>query len=459
MMLLFDIRAKLISVYQKYDYIIKFVLKVILIAVALMKIKSEVGFSTSLSKTSLIMMISVVGAFLPSSLMVLMVIMYLFLQVLAKSSLMALTVLVICIVLYCLFLRFTPKYGAAFVALPILRSLGFPYVLPIGLGLFGNLLAIIPTCCGVFIYYLIAIVKSNILVLEQMSGADNPLIMYMEVLDKLFKNPGMYVVMFIYAVVIIAVYFVRRFNMDYSFEISIGVGVGVMLLGYIIGSLKYDLGVGLVRVFLCTILSAVLVYLYMFFYRVLNYAATEHVQFEDDDYYYYVKAVPKINTSAPKKAVRKVVTRASSADDEEFEDEALEAMDSLLWNESGAGKAKVAQAAPLTGASAEDDEDDDDSFDDEIGASDERELYARSLRVSAQSSGASSKTAPTTSTRVAQRVTSKAPSDVAPKAASKPTSSVAPKAAPKVAPKAAPKTAPKAAPVVNEPYDEDEDYL
>lgn len=448
MMLLFDIRAKLISIYQKYDYIIKFVLKVVLIAVALMKIKSEVGFSASLSKTALILMLSAVGAFLPSSLMVLMVILYLFLQVLAKSSLMALTVLAICIVLYCLFLRFTPKYGAAFVAMPILRTLGFPYVLPIGLGLFGNLLAIIPTCCGVFIYYLIAIVKSNILVMEQISGADNPLIMYMEVLDKLLKNPGMYVVMFIYAVVIIAVYFVRRLNMDYSFEISIGVGVGVMLLGYIIGSLKYDLGVGLVKVFFCTILSAVLVYLYMFFYRVLNYAATEHVQFEDDDYYYYVKAVPKVNASAPKKAVRKVVTRASSADDdEEFEEEALEAMDSLLWNESGAGKAKVAQAAPLAQAVKEDDEDeddDDDSFDDEIGAANEREMYARSLRVP---------------TRASANAASEAPPKAAPKTALKAAPKVAPRVTPKAAPKATPKAAPKAAPVVEEPYDEDEDYL
>lgn len=340
MMFFFDIRAKVIGLYQKYDYIIKLILKLILVAVVLTKIKDAVGFRDSISKGSIIFLLSLVSAFLPSSLMTLVIIAYLFLQVLAASSLMALTVLAICLVLYCFFLRFTPKQSAVVVALPVLRSMGFPYLMPLGLGLFSNLLSIVPVCCGVFGYYMVSFIKANTLALEQMvsSEATEPLIMYMEVLDKLIKNPAMYVIMFIYAAVIIVVYFVRRLNMDYSFEISIGVGTGVMLLGYIIGSLKYDLGVSLVSVILCTLVSAVLVYIFMFFYRVLNYAATEHVQFEDDDYYYYVKAVPKVNVGVPKKAVKKIVPRASEQDDEEFEDETMEAMDSVLWNEDGIKK-------------------------------------------------------------------------------------------------------------------------
>lgn len=354
MMFLFDIRAKVIGLYQKYDYIIKLILKLILVAVVLTEIKDAVGFRDSISKGSVIFLLSVVSAFLPSSLMTLVIIAYLFLQVLAASSLMALTVLAICLVLYCFFLRFAPKQSAVVVALPVLRSMGFPYLMPLGLGLFSNLLSIVPVCCGVFGYYMVSFIKANTLALEQMvsSEATEPLIMYMEVLDKLIKNPAMYVIMFIYAAVIIVVYFVRRLNMDYSFEISIGVGTGVMLLGYIIGSLKYDLGVSLVSVILCTLVSAVLVYIFMFFYRVLNYAATEHVQFEDDDYYYYVKAVPKVNVGVPKKAVKKIVPRVSEQDDEEFEDETMEAMDSVLWNEDGIKKRTSERAKPAQPAQA-----------------------------------------------------------------------------------------------------------
>ncbi len=345
MMLLLDIRAKLIGVYQKFDVIIKILLKLILVAVVLTKIKNTVGFNDGISKGSIIFLLSLVSAFLPSSLMTLVIIAYLVLQVLSASTLMALMVLLICIILYCFFLRFTPKQSAVVVAMPVLRSIGFPYVLPLGLGLFSNLMSIIPVCCGVFGYYLVSFIKSNTLALEQVvtSEAAEPFVMYIDVITKLIKYPPMYVIMFIYAAVIIVVYFVRRLNMDYSFEISIGVGSGVMLLGYIIGSLKYDLGVSLVSVILCTLISAALVFVFMFFYRVLNYAATEHVQFEDDDYYYYVKAVPKVNTGVPKKAVKKIVPRGLE-NDEDFEDEALEAMDDLLWTD-GAKRPRNAEPA------------------------------------------------------------------------------------------------------------------
>ncbi len=336
MMVLFDIREKITSLYQKYDYLFKIVLKFLLVFFALNRVKGVLGYSDTMSRGAIILVMAIVAAFLPSSLMVIVVIGYVFLQLLSVSSLMALTILIIFLVLYSFCLRFSAEYNATVVAVPVLRGIGFPYVVPLGMGLFGNLLSVIPTACGVFAYYTLTVIKDNVITLQQAANViDNPLVMYMEVLDKILKNPAMYVTMFIYAAVIISVYFVRRLNMDYSFEIAIGVGTGVMMLGFIVGSLKYDMGVGLVSVLLCSLISAVLVFVFLFFYRVLDYAATEHVQFEDDDYYYYVKAVPKIKVGISRKPVKKVITKKVSKrrdEEEELEEEALEAMDAYWWS-------------------------------------------------------------------------------------------------------------------------------
>lgn len=326
MIVLFEIRAKLTELYQKYSFGILTACKFFLLFFAFSEIKSSVGYFEALSKNSVIFLLSVLCSLLPSALTVLIVLFYLVLQLWKASYLMSLTVLVVCLILYCFFLRYTPRYGSVVVAMPLLRKIGFPYLLPLSMGLFGNLFTIIPTCCGVFVYYLIAIIRENIVTLQQMADADNPLVMYMEVIDKLVKNPAMYLTMFLYALVIVVVYFVRRLNMDYAFEISIGVGTGVMILGYIIGTLKYDMGVSLVSVLLSSLVSALLVYLFLFAYRVLRYAAAENVQFEDDDYYYYVRAVPKIKADMPKRTVKKVITRtvASFEEEDEEEEEGLE---------------------------------------------------------------------------------------------------------------------------------------
>ncbi len=362
MIVLFEIRAKLTELYQKYSFGILTACKFFLLFLAFSQIKSSIGYYEALSKNSVIFLLSLLCSLIPSALTVLVVLLYLILHLWKVSYLMALTVLVICMILYCFFLRYTPRYGIAVVAMPLLRKVGFPYLLPLSMGLFGNLFTIIPTCCGVFIYYLVAIIRENIVTLQQMAGADNPLVMYMEVIDKLIKNPAMYLTMFLYAVVIVAVYFVRRLNMDYAFEISIGVGTGIMILGYIIGTLKYDMGVSLAGVIISSLISAALVYLFLFAYRVLRYAAAENVQFEDDDYYYYVRAVPKLKADMPKRTVKKVITRTAASfeeSDEEDEEGLEEALDEI-GRVTTAHEKKPVQNSGYDNVYEDDDEDEDD---------------------------------------------------------------------------------------------------
>lgn len=371
MMLIFEIRAKLTEFYQKYDFIIKAALKFLLVFFALTKLSKTIGYNTTLNKSLVMLMMSVVCAFLPSSLIVFVVILYVFLQVMTASILIAVTVVMIFLVMYLFFLRFTPKEGLSVIATPLLCSLGFPYAIPLFLGMFGSILSVVPAACGVMAYYLLRAVKNNIVTIDQLKHAkDGALPFYMNILDNLLKNPPMYVMMAVFAVVIITIVLVRSLQMDYAFEISIGVGTGIMILAFIIGSLKYDMGMPMGTVIIKSLISMGVLFVCMFFYRVLNYSAVEHVQFEDERYYYYVRAVPKITASSPKKTIRKVMTqkKAQNANEEEDEEEAMEAMESMLARKDnpnasqltpGLAKRLRKDVAPRPEAGYDEDDDDD----------------------------------------------------------------------------------------------------
>ncbi|MBO4627554.1 MAG: hypothetical protein J5645_06225 [Lachnospiraceae bacterium] len=367
MMLLFELRAKVTSIYQKYDFWINLALRFVLLFLTYSRLAKILPYSKTLCKTPALIALALVSSFLPSSLMVVVAAMYVCFQIVAAdSAILALTVFALFMICYCFFLRFTPRQGAAMIATPMLQSFGIPYAVPILLGLFSNLLAIVPMCCGVFAFYTIRFVRENIDALAQYSLKSEPQQIFITVLDQLLKNPAMYVTMLILALVIIVVYLVRRINMDYAFEISIAVGTGVMMLGYIIADLKYDMGIRVASmVFACLISGGVCLVL-LFFVRVLQYSAAEHVEFEDDDYFYYVTAIPKVKAGAPKLKEKKVIRRRKTTDDddddEEYEEAALGLIDYSNKAAEGlnVGKAK-AKAAPI------EEEDEDDEFGDDIG--------------------------------------------------------------------------------------------
>ncbi len=364
MMLIFELRAKIAALYQRYDYWFNLAFRFVLLMIAYGKLNALIGYNASLSSGMIRLVISLVSAFLPPSLAVLVAVLYSTLQVMSQSTILAVLLFMLFIICYCFFLRFAPKYGEAVIAMPTMQALGFPYALPLVMGLFGNLLTIVPVCCGVVAYYTLHTVADYITELKAITGEKPELQeLISKSLDKLLKNPTMYVVMLIMAVVIVTVYFIRRINMDYSFEISVAVGTGVMMLGYIIGDLRYDMGIRIAGMVITCGLCAGACLVLLFFTRVLQYSAAEHVEFEDDDYFYYVKAIPKIKVGMPKRKERKVIKRRRDEeedDDEEYEEAAL----GLIDYSNRTAKAETEDDKKPKAVPIPDEDDDDDDFDD-----------------------------------------------------------------------------------------------
>jgi len=125
-------------------------------------------------------------------------------------------------------------------------------------------------------------------------------------IDMLIGNKAMYFNIFVALVVIIIVYIIKRMSINNAWTTAIITGGIVGLVMSIIGSLVVPTGESVLAICLGSVVAVLVAMVLQFCVFSVDYSRTEHTQFEDDDYYYYVKAVPKINITAPAINVKRI---------------------------------------------------------------------------------------------------------------------------------------------------------
>ncbi|HKL98574.1 MAG TPA: hypothetical protein VJZ06_01545 [Mobilitalea sp.] len=305
MMPLLVFRERVKNFYQRHDAYITPVVKLMFAFIAFSAINREIGYDGRFKSLPIVLALSLLSAFTPSAIMVLLATGISAMHVYFISPILSIIIVIILLVLYFMFARYTPKLGYVLLAVPILFLLKIPYVIPILLGLVATPIAIIPTSCGVIIFFLFKIIKSAINMQVNMSVEDI-LQLYKYVIDNLINNKQMIMTIVIFALIILITYFVRRMTFDYAFEIAIVAGALTSVLGFLISDLMLDNSKQIFAMIVGTIGSAAIVYIIHFFKLTLDYSGVERAQFEDDVYYYYVKAVPKVTVTTPQVNVKHI---------------------------------------------------------------------------------------------------------------------------------------------------------
>lgn len=305
MMPLLVFRERVKNFYQRYDLYITPVVKFIFAFIAFQTINREIGYDGRIESLPIVLGLSLLSAFTPSAIMVLLATLVATLHVYFISPILSIMVILVLLVLYFLFARYTPKLGYVLLAVPILFFLKIPYVIPILLGLVATPVAMVPTGCGVIIYFLFQIIKTAV-TMQVNTSVEDIIQLYTYVVDSLVGNRQMIMTIVIFALIIMVTYFVRKMTFDYAFEISIAAGALTSILGFLISNLILNKSDQILSMILGTIASGILVYIIHFFRLTLDYSGVEHAQFEDDVYYYYVKAVPKVTVTAPQVNVKHI---------------------------------------------------------------------------------------------------------------------------------------------------------
>lgn len=320
MMALLVFRERVKNTYQRYDIYITPMIKFLFAFIIFTTMNRRIGYDTRLSALPIVLGISLLSAFAPSAIMVLIASIISILHIYAVSPILSIMILLFIMIIYFLFARFTPKLGMVIVAVPILYVLKIPYVIPLLLGIVATPLSIIPTVCGVLIYFIFQVVKSAVSMQVNMT-VDDILQLYIYVIDNLRNNRLMIMSCLIFSLMILVTYFVRRMKFDYAHEISIAAGGAIGVLGFLISDIMLDKTNQIFLMIIGIIVSAGIVYLVQFFQLSLDYSGVEHVQFEDDSYYYYVKAIPKITVTAPQKNVKHINVKSGDKMNVQYDDD------------------------------------------------------------------------------------------------------------------------------------------
>ena len=305
---LLELRENLKKIYSRNEAFILPVIKFLLSVIVLSIINGKMGYMTKLDNMAIVLIVSLLCSFLPTGFMAFFAMMFAVLHMYALSIETAAVGLVVFLLLYLLFLRFTAKEALVVVLTPVLCMLKLPYVMPVAMGLIGTPASCVSVGCGVVVYYLLQTVITNAPTINSM-GAEEATAKLRLLIDGMLGNKAMLVMIAAFAITVIVVYLIRRMSVDHSWTIAMVAGVMIEVMILLVGDLMYDTNLSIVSALLGAVVTLIACKIIEFFRFCLDYSRTEKVQFEDDEYYYYVKAVPKMTVAAPTNTVKKINTQ------------------------------------------------------------------------------------------------------------------------------------------------------
>lgn len=309
---LLELRENLKKIYSRNEAFILPVIKFLLSFIVLSIINGKMGYMTKLDNMAIVLIVSLLCSFLPTGFMAFFTMMFAVLHMYALSIETAAVGLVVFLLLYLLFLRFTAKEALVVVLTPVLCMLKLPYVMPVAMGLIGTPASCVSVGCGVVVYYLLQTVITNAPTINSM-GAEEATAKLRLLIDGMLGNKAMLVTIAAFAITVIVVYLIRRMSVDHSWTIAMVAGVMIEVMILLVGDLMYDTNLSIVSALLGAVVTLIACKIIEFFRFCLDYSRTEKVQFEDDEYYYYVKAVPKMTVAAPTNTVKKINTQRRPA--------------------------------------------------------------------------------------------------------------------------------------------------
>lgn len=301
---LLEFKEKLKAFYAKGGIYIRYVCNFVLAFLSMFAMSRKIGGNGIISNPLICIALSIVCAFLPVNITVVIVTIYMIINLFTLSLELAMIALGVMLVIYLLYFRFAPKTGFIMILTPILFFLKLPYVVPVVAVLTVGMTGIVPAVSGVFIYYIITFAANYSTAISTLD-VNNALQNINFIFNNILTNKELVTIVVSFAVVITMIYFIKRLSVNYSAIIAVIAGCVtdalIQIIAFAVLSVNFSI-IGMIAGHIAAIIVGLAI---NFFIMSVDYTATEYVQFEDDDYYYYVKAVPKMSVARKNVTIKK----------------------------------------------------------------------------------------------------------------------------------------------------------
>ena len=305
-------REKLQKIYAKYSTYILKALQLLTGLVLFGLINSNIGFMEGASSVFCTAGLAVICTFFPMMIMVIAATVLILIHFYALSMPIAAVSMVIFLLMYIFYFRFTPKKSWIVLLAAIAFGLKIPFVVPVVFGLMGTPVWIVPASFGIISYYMVDSVKDSATALRS-ADAESMADSLITFTRQMFTNREMWLMVIAVVIGILVVHTVRTRAVDHSWKIASAAGAAVSVVVSAAGSIALGVDISYVIVVVSAVLGIAVGLVLEFLFFSVDYSRTENIQFEDDEYYYYVKAIPKVGVSAPEKEVKQITGRRPGA--------------------------------------------------------------------------------------------------------------------------------------------------
>ena len=300
-------KERVIRFYGRNEIYLTPVVKFLVAMAAFLTINRNIGYMDRISSTPVALILALLCAVFPVNFMLVLATLVILLDLYSLSLEVCLVALLLFFMIYLVYFRFSPKHGYDVLLTPIFFRLGVPYVMPIGMGLLRGAYSVFALVCSIVVFFFLNGVRENAAVLGGVSETveEETVSKIVVVLNQLFGNREMYLVLGIMCATLLIVYIIRRMSIENAWLIAIISGLLFQTIGLIAGYMLLGIEGKTVGILIGNVVAGLISLVIQFLFFNLDYSRTERLQFEDDEYYYYVKAVPKAAVASTNKQVKR----------------------------------------------------------------------------------------------------------------------------------------------------------
>ncbi len=315
-----ELREKLRNLYGKYEIYLVTALKFILALTAFWLINSKMGYMERLDNPAVVLILALLGAFLPINASVIIASGLIIAHLSALSLEACLVGVCLFVLMFFMYYRFAPKNGYSTIITAVLCSFKLPYPVPVAVGLLREPSSYLSMVCGIITFYYVRGVQENIANFTAVEETEKSSKVTMA-LKILLENYEMFLVIAAFVVTSLVVYVIRRMSIEHAWRIAGIAGSVVESVILLVGYVLLGKGKELPWIIGGILLSVVVLLILEFFLFNLDYSRIEQVQFEDDEYYYYVKAVPKVYLTEKDKRIKQITPKKNAFSRKELAEE------------------------------------------------------------------------------------------------------------------------------------------
>ena len=276
-------------IYNKYSYIFDRIGHFLLTLFSLLLINTYSQNVGIISNKIIILLISLICAFLPIEGIGGVVSIYILLCYYNLSMISMGLVAIILIIIIIFYLRFKSSAMLYIMLIPIAIFFKVPLLIPVFIGFMYNPTSILSDVFGIVMYYVIALMSK----FEGVSSTN--IAKSINIINKnVFGNKSMLILLITASLATIITYVIKKIDNRYSTLLSINISTVVSyIILFILQSLFLN-NVNIITVLIQMLVSLALINILFLLSNNLNYSKTSILDYEDDDYYYYVRAIPKV---------------------------------------------------------------------------------------------------------------------------------------------------------------------